>query len=208
MAGLKLVDDPRGDATGDRLWFNVTDVRQHLYCPRLLHFRLKQPLPHRLSYKMEEGVLMHERAGELERRRTLRAYGLTDGTRHFGLELASERLAVRGKLDMLIEREFETMPVEFKHAHAHRQTNHRYQLTVYALLLDELGAKPVRRGFLFYLLDGVAEEVVVTEGMRRYVSRTLSEMRAVAREEAMPEGTRRLGRCRACEYLNFCNDRW
>lgn len=190
-------------------WFNVTDVRQYLYCPRLIHFRLNQPLTHRLSYKMEEGVLMHERAGELERRRTLRAYGLADGARRFGVELASERLGVRGKLDMLIERQFETVPVEFKHAHAARQTNHRYQLTMYALLLDELGAKPVRRGFLFYLLDGGAvEEVVVTEGMRRFVSRTLSEMRALATTEAMPQGTRRLGRCRACEYLHFCNDRW
>lgn len=196
------------NSEGEKLWFNVTDVRQHLYCPRLLHFRLNQPLTHRLSYKMEEGSLMHQRAGELERRRTLRAYGLSDGTRRFGVELASERLGIRGKLDMLIERQFETVPVEFKHAHADRQTNHRYQLTLYALLLDEEGAKPVRRGFLFYLLDGAVEEVLVTEGMRRFVSRTLAEMRAQAATDAMPEGTKRLGRCRPCEYLNFCNDRW
>jgi CRISPR-associated exonuclease Cas4 len=196
------------DAIGEALWFNVTDVRQYLYCARLLHFRFGQKLTHRTSYKMEEGVLMHQRAGELERRRSLRAYGLTDGSRRFQIDLASSRLRVRGKLDMLIERRFETIPVEFKHAHAERRTNHRYQLTLYTLLLEELGLKPVRRGFLFYLLDGTAQEVVVTEGMRRFVTRTLAEMRAVAEAEAMPEGTKRLGRCRPCEYLHFCNDRW
>src|SRR5690348_473235 len=95
---------------GDQLWFSVTDVRQHLYCARLTHFRLRQPLTHRLSYKMQEGILMHERAGELERRRSLRAYGLAEGARRFGVELASERLGVRGKLDMLIERRFEAIP--------------------------------------------------------------------------------------------------
>ncbi|HLG71879.1 MAG TPA: CRISPR-associated protein Cas4 [Chloroflexota bacterium] len=190
------------------LWFNVTDVRQFLYCPRLLHFRLSQPLRHRLSFKMEEGVRMHERAGELERRRSLRAYGLSDGTRRFGVELASARLGIRGKLDMLIERPFEAIPVEFKHAHAEAQTNHRYQLTLYALLAEEAQRRPVRRGFLFYLLDGVAEEVLLTEGMRRFVTRTLREMRAVAYGDGMPQGTRRLGRCWACEYLHFCNDRW
>ena len=190
------------------VWFNVTDVRQYLYCPRLLHFRLSQPLKHRTSYKMEEGILMHQRAGELERRRSLKAYGLTDGKRRFNLELASERLGLRGKLDMLIEREFESTPVEFKHAHDGDQTNHRYQLTLYALMVDELGLKPVRRGFLFYLLDGVAREVVVTEGMRRYVTRTLREMRAMAGNDLMPAGTLRLGRCSPCEYLRFCNDRW
>ncbi len=190
------------------LWFNVTDVRQYLYCARVLHFRLGQPLHHRLSYKMNEGVLMHQRAGELERRRSLKAYGLTDGARRFQVPLASARLRVRGQLDMLIERQHEVIPVEFKNARAERQTNHRYQLTLYALLLDELGLKPVRRGFLFYLLDGRADEVVVTEGMRRFVTRTLREMQTLALTGSWPEGTRRLGRCRPCEYLRFCNDRW
>jgi CRISPR-associated exonuclease Cas4 len=193
---------------GGQPWFTVTDVRQYLYCPRLLYFRFSQPLTHRLSFKMDEGVQMHQRAGELERRRSLRTYGLTDGKRRFGLELASQRLRVRGKLDMLIEREVESVPVEFKHARARGQTNHRYQLTLYALLAEELGVRPVRRGFLLYLLDNMAHEVVVTEGMRRYVTRTLAEMRAVASGERLPDGTRRLGRCRPCEYLRFCNDRW
>jgi CRISPR-associated exonuclease Cas4 len=193
---------------GEALWFNVTDVRQYLYCPRLLHFRLTQPLEHRLTYKMEEGVRMHQRAGELERRRSLKAYGLTDGRRRFGIDLASSRWGVRGRLDMLIERDVESIPVEFKHAHAARQTNHRYQLTLYALLAEELGVKPVRRGFLVYLLDGKADEVIITEGMRRFVTRVLREMRTLAHVEVMPEGTKRLGRCRPCEYLQFCNDRW
>jgi CRISPR-associated exonuclease Cas4 len=195
-------------SAGPEQWFNVTDVRQYLYCARTLHYRLGQPLKHRTSYKMDEGVLMHQRVGELERRRSLKAYGLADGTRRFGVELGSARLGVRGKLDMLIEREVETIPVEFKNAHDEERTNHRYQLTMYALLAEELGVKPVRRGFLFYLLDGTAREVVVTEGMRRFVTRTLSEMRTVVQEAAMPPGTKRLGRCRPCEYLHFCNDRW
>ncbi len=190
------------------VWFNVTDVRQYLYCPRLLHFRFGQPLTHKLSYKMEEGARVHQRTGELERRRSLKAYGLTDGRRRFGIDLASQRWGVRGRLDMLIERKFESIPVEFKHARGARQTNHRYQLTLYGLLAEELGVKPMRRGFLLYLLDGKAEEVIITEGMRRFVTRTLREMRALSRGEVMPEGTKRLGRCRACEYLHFCNDRW
>ena len=189
-------------------WFTVTDVRQFLYCPRLLHFRLGQPLPHRLSYKMEEGVRMHQRTGELERRRTLRTYKLADGRRRFHVELASERLRVAGKLDMLIERRFESIPVEFKHAHDESRTNHRYQLTLYALLLEEATGRPVRRGFLMYLLDVRADQVLITEGMRRFVTRTLREMRAAASSDLMPEGTRVLGRCRTCEYLQFCNDRW
>jgi CRISPR-associated exonuclease Cas4 len=200
---------PEAVAAGlDRPWFTVTDVRNYLYCQRLLHYRFGQPVRKRLSFKMQEGVLMHQRAGALERRRSLRAYGLTDGDRRFGVELVSERLGVRGKLDMLIERRFEALPVEFKHAHAKRRTNHRYQLTLYALLAEELAGAPVRRGFLFYLVDGAVEEVLITEGMRRFVTRTLDEMRRQAASETLPAGTRRLGKCAPREYLHFCNDRW
>ncbi|MHB8619518.1 MAG: CRISPR-associated protein Cas4 [Chloroflexota bacterium] len=190
------------------LWFNVTDVRQYLYCPRILHYTFNQPVPRRVSFKMQEGVAVHQRMDELERRRSLKAYGLEDGDRTFHLDLASPRLGVRGKLDMLIVREYEAIPVEFKNAHSAGQTNHRYQLTLYALLAEEWRRKAVRRGFLFYLLDKRAEEVIVTSGMRRFVTRTLREMRALVARGHMPEGTRRLGRCRECEFLRFCNDRW
>jgi CRISPR-associated exonuclease Cas4 len=183
-------------------------VRQYLFCPRTLYFRRGQPLPERLSYKMEEGVRMHQRAGELERRRTLREYALADGARRFGVELESTRLGVRGKLDMLIERRFELVPVEFKHSRSEGRMNHRYQLALYALLAEEALGRTVRRGFLLYLVDDAVDEVTVTEGMRRYVTATLRAMREVAASEALPAGTRRLGKCVQCEYLRFCHDRW
>lgn len=195
-------------AVAPELDLTVTDVRQYLFCPRTLYFRLIQPVTHRLSYKMDEGVRMHERAGELERRRTLREFQLPDGERRFGVELFSQRLGVTGKLDMLIERQFETIPVEFKHSRAGGRVNHRYQLTLYGLLLEEASGRTVRRGFLLYLVDNTVEAVVITEGMRRYVTRTLRVMRDLAASEGMPEGTRQLGKCVQCEYLHFCHDRW
>jgi predicted RecB family nuclease len=44
--------------------------------------------------------------------------------------------------------------------------------------------------------------------MRAYTQRLLNQMRADVAQEHMPEGTRQLGRCRVCEFLNYCNDRW
>ncbi|MGH2366232.1 MAG: CRISPR-associated protein Cas4 [Chloroflexota bacterium] len=192
----------------DPPWLTVTDVRQYLYCPRVLYYMAHRPAARRPTAKMDEGTQVHAQTDELERRRTLHAYGLADGERTFHLDMESARLRVRGKLDMLIIREFEAIPVEFKNAHRRGQTNHRYQLALYALLCEEHSCKPVRRGFLVYLLDRHVDEVIVTPGMRRFVTRTLREMRDAISSEALPPGTPRLGRCRECEYLHFCNDRW
>ncbi len=40
----------------------VSDVRQHVYCPRIPFFRLGVRLPHRyVTGAMQEGILEHER---------------------------------------------------------------------------------------------------------------------------------------------------
>ncbi len=52
----------------------VSDVRQHVYCPRIPYFRLGLRLPYRfVTGSMQEGILEHQRTTELEHRRSLRA---------------------------------------------------------------------------------------------------------------------------------------
>src|SRR4051812_13396683 len=93
----------------------VSDVRQHVYCPRIPFFRLGARLPHRyVTGAMQEGILEHERTEALEQRRSLRAYGLTDGERELDVRVRSERLALAGRMDMVIRRPSEVIPVEFK----------------------------------------------------------------------------------------------
>ena len=100
------------------LTFNASDLRQYVYCRRVIYFRYCLPVRPPPTYKMAEGKLQHERVEELERRRSLRAYGLADGERVFDVRLASERLGVVGTLDMVVVRRHEVIPVEFKHTEA------------------------------------------------------------------------------------------
>ena len=102
------------DETG--LTFNASDLRQYVYCPRIVYFRHCVPVRPPPTYKMVEGKLQHERVEELEHRRTLRAYGLEDGERTFDVRLRSDRLGVSGIVDMVIQRRHEVIPVEFKYA--------------------------------------------------------------------------------------------
>ncbi len=187
----------------------VSDVRQFVYCPRIPYFRLGLRLLHRfVTSAMREGQAEHARTEALEERRSLRAYGLTDGERHFDVALHSEGLALGGRLDMAIVRAGEVVPVEFKNSRERLGLNHKYQLTAYAMLAEERFERPARRAFVYFIPLKRAQQVEITPAMRGYTRRVLGAIRDAVAQERMPAGTRALNRCRVCEFLPYCNDRW
>jgi CRISPR-associated exonuclease Cas4 len=187
----------------------VSDVRQHVYCPRIPYFRLGLRLPHRfVTGGMQEGILEHQRTTDLEHRRSLRAYGLSDGERAFDVQMHAPQLAISGRMDMVIRREHEAIPVEFKNTRTGIGLNHRYQLAAYAILAEAHFATTVRRTFVYFIPLKEARLQEISPAMRAYARRAINEIRGAIAEERMPPGTRVLGRCRTCEFLQYCNDRW
>lgn len=184
---------------------NVSDLKQYLYCPRVVWYRYCQPVPRNATYKMDHGKEAGRHEAELEERRGLRPYGMTSGERSFEDWLESERLGMCGNLDMLISTAEERVPVEFKFARR-VAANHRYQLAAYALLLEETEGPPVNRGFVYLIPAKRATEVVVTSGMRSYVTRALREMEEMIEEERYPRPTSIRERHRDCEFRAYCMD--
>ncbi|MBI4497306.1 MAG: CRISPR-associated protein Cas4 [Chloroflexi bacterium] len=191
------------------LMLTVSDVKQYPYCPRIVYYSYLLPVRARpTTYKMEEGRREHERIAELEERRSLRAYGLAEGQRHFDVAVSSDRLGLRGRLDMVVEALGEVIPVDFKNSEGAVGLNHKYQLTAYALLVEEVWRRPVRRGFIYLIPQKRAQEVRITSNMRGWVRKALREIRAAIAQEALPEATRMRGRCVDCEFRNLCPDVW
>lgn len=190
----------------------VSDVRQWVYCPRIVYYRLCQPLRRPVTYKMEEGKLQHGRIEELEQRRTLRTYGLRQEElegqveRHFRPRLSSQRLGLSGVVDLVLVLPLEAIPVEYKHTEAALGLNHKYQLVAYALLVEERWGRPVRRAMVHFLPSERVEEVAVTPNGRNHVRRILQEIRSAVAAERLPSPAARPGRCADCEYRLFCGD--
>lgn len=190
----------------ESLTLTVSDVKQFVYCPRVVYFTYALSWRRPTTYKMEEGRLEHEHVAELEERRGLRAYGLAEGERQFNVSLYSKRLGLSGKLDMVINTPGEVIPVDFKNSGAGVGLNHKYQLTAYALLVEDRWERAVRRGFIYLLPLKRAYEVPITPNMRLFVRERLEEIRRMVKGEAMPTATRQKSRCRDCEFQNFCNE--
>lgn len=185
----------------------VSDLKQYFYCPRIIYFTYVLPVDKKVTAKMEEGALAHLETVRLEHRRGLRAYRLDEGQRYFHTFLASERLGLQGVLDMHLVTPAGCFPVEFKNTGHHRlAVNHKYQLTAYALLLEDYCGRPVRGGFVYFIPRKTACYVEVTPRMRLFVKEKIGKIRTLIANQIFPEAPRRRGRCVDCEYKNFCGD--
>lgn len=199
------------EATEHFEWLlKVTDLKQFAYCPRIAYYQYCLPGVRPTTYKMEAGIRAQDRVEDLEHRRSLRAYGLTEGKRHFNISVASERLGVSGQIDLVIEctdsSEKKLIPVDFKLSRREPGRHFKLQLACYAMLLEETWQMPVTEGFLYLIPTRRAVQVPITTRMRRDVCRQLAEIRTSIVAERMPTPTKRRGCCVDCEFRRFCND--
>lgn len=187
----------------------VTDIKQYVYCPRIIYYTYVAPVGKKISFKMEYGKNQHIEIDRLEKRRKLIGYGFEEGNRVFNLPVYSKRLNLSGLIDMVIELKKgnlkEYYPVEFKNTTRGIQLNHKYQLVAYAMLLEDYYKRPVRGGFIYTIPNKKIELITITDNMRIYVKRIIGAIKNMIVSERFPE-PRSMRRCRDCEFRNYCGD--
>jgi CRISPR-associated exonuclease Cas4 len=189
--------------------FRVTDLKQWVYCPRILYYAMCLPDVRPVTYKMQAGVEAGQEEEGREERRSLRAYHLTQGRREFEVALYSARYGLRGKADLVIWMDTpppgEVIPVEYKLSEIAGE-HFKLQLAAYGVLLEEISGYSARRGFLYSVPKRRAEEVRLTAQLREKLFNALDSMHRMLYTEMMPEATTNRNKCLACEFRRFCND--
>jgi len=189
-----------------RIPLRVSDIKQYVYCPRIIYLQYVLPVPRRTSFKMESGREEHLELDRLEKRRLLVEYGLDKGERQFHVRLASERLGLEGILDLLLVTPKGYFPVEYKFTSRGPAINHKYQLVAYAMLAEEAFVQPVRTGFLYLVPGKMIQPVEITASARAHTLKLIAAIRHLVQAGTMPDRTRTPGRCRDCEFRNYCAD--
>ena len=184
----------------------VTDLKQFVYCPRIVFYQYVMPVEKKTTFKMEAGKQAEVVIDKLEERRSLRKYRLAEGQRYFHVWLRSEHLGLAGKLDLLLDSPAGLFPVDFKYTSGRPHTNHRFQLCGYALLAEEAYGREVTHGFIYLIPQEEAVVLDLTQAQKEETLGLLADMRAMIRTERMPEPTPVRGRCDECEYRNYCGD--
>lgn len=184
----------------------VSDLKQYTYCPRIVYYRYCLPAIRPTTYKMEHGREAHDSEEDRERRRSLRAYGLEDGERHFNLNVESVTLGLRGRLDLAICRSEEALPIEYKDSPGRLGSHIHMQLAAYGLLLEEAWQRPALRGFVYFIPTRRVREIALTAELKAGVVTALETLREMIAAERMPPPTPQRRRCAVCEFHRFCND--
>lgn len=186
----------------------VTELKQWVYCQRIVYFHQILPGVGRATYKMEAAVDAQALVETLELRRTFREYGMDRAERRFGVWLEDENLGLSGKVDLVLWREEECAPVDFKLTAGQVGENHRMQVTGYALLLEKAWQAAVRVGFLYRIPDGRVFPFEITLELREKVMAALAAIRRLRETQVFPDPTEVRGRCTDCEYAAYCADIW
>lgn len=194
----------------DEWLLQVTDLKQFAYCPRIVYYRHCLARVQPMTYKMNAGIEAQDRVEVLEERRSLRAYGVEQGERHFNVSLSSVGLGLSGQIDLVVETgegdERRLIPVDFKLSRREPSRHFKLQLACYALLLEEMWGAPVEKGYIYLIPVRKSIDVAMTSRLRRDAQRHVDEIRSLVRAERMPAPTARRSHCVDCEYRRFCND--
>lgn len=186
----------------------VTDLKQYIYCPRVLYFERCLPGVRPITEKMAEGKRAQEDEQGREARRQLRTYGFTSGQRHFDVALYSSSLGISAVIDLVILRpdgQNIVVPVDYKLSELAAE-HFRLQLACYGLLVEEEMELPAPYGFIYLMPERRAQKVLITARDRERIRAALGEMREIVEAERMPAMTTRPARCVNCEFRRFCND--
>lgn len=197
----------------DTPWLlEVTDLKQWRHCPRVVFYRYCLPRIRPVTGKMDEGIMRHDEEPAREERRSLHAYGLTAGERHFNVPLRSPELGLVGNLDLLIitpardAADAEGIVVEYKLSDRTPGPHVRLQLAAYALLVEALWHIPVRRAFLYQIPLHHAEPIALTPRLKFQAADVIHAIRAMVERQALPPPPERQAICVSCEFRRFCND--
>jgi CRISPR-associated exonuclease Cas4 len=185
---------------------SVNDLKQFLYCPRIVYYHWVMPVRPPATFLMQRGHNQEERFESLESRRVLSRYGFDEAARHFGVEITAEALRLIGKVELILEGLERVAVVEFKATASRLADNWKLQLCTYGLLAEQHFQRPCPNGFVVLNDREELVEVELDDALREETLSALQQARALVTRREFPDPTSVRARCVRCEYRNFCGD--
>lgn len=182
-------------------WVRVMGLHSLTYCERLYYLEEVEGLLVADERVYAGRALHEERTAPDETWRERRS-----------LWLASERLGLRGRVDVVRTRDGQPIPYEHKRGRARRGEaggpeawpSDVVQLGGYALLLEEALGQPVSEGRIRYHADRVTVRVPITEALRTQVLQAIARAKALRAVTTRPPVTAEADKCAHCSLAPVC----
>ena len=167
---------------------NVSDLNQYLYCPRrywYLHFYDTQ----KENFYKIDGKLKHENKAQR-------------GSWTNEIYIESEKLGLKGKVDVLDEKSSATIPIERKRGENYGY-NDEIQLAGYCMLLSKNTGEKIREGAIYLYETDQRIHIVITEDHKAEVFKIVTKITSMSPGEP-PPFTNNPAKCEKCSTRKYC----
>lgn len=185
-----------------------SEVLEHIYCPRFTWYMNVQHIPQHedTRFKVLKGREVHRRRATENRDYLRKRIGAVK--REIEVYLASPTLRLRGIVDEVLWLKDGTMaPLDYKYTEPREQVfkTHETQILIYAMLIEAIYEKPVRKGYLAYVRTGQQlQGIEVTDSGKASVVAVVDQIFAILATGKLPSRTSSARRCEDCCYKNIC----
>lgn len=188
-------------------YITPSEIIEFLYCNRFTYFMNVLGIPQNEGrrYLVELGRDKHELKSNTKPKYLSKKLGVIRKEQEVTLD--SQKLKLRGKMDELLYLNTGAMvPLDYKFSEYDGKVHdtHKAQLTIYALLIEDVYKLQVEKGYLVYCADGVEIiEVILTQKDKSKLLKTLDKYKSVLRG-VYPKGASSKNKCSDCTYRNYC----
>jgi len=173
---------------------SAREIEEYFFCPLLFYYKSYLGMDTQKGFWADLGKKAQEEVEE-EVRRRFDVVGKE-------MELRSERLGVVGKVDFVVRRGNEVMPLEIKYSSRLRLW-WRHSIALYAMLLEDQIGRPVKQGLLLMTKGMNLVEVVIGDEERRFVEGSIERCRRILEGE-VPRAYRSRS-CENCDLRDRCS---
>ena len=184
----------------------AVDVRQFVYCPRIIYFIYVMPVQKAATFKMTHGKNAEKTASRFTDKTFLKRFGIDATSWEYHKLIRSKRLGLTGRPDLLIKTPESVCPADFKFTEGGLRKNHICQITAYSLILEDIYDVSVDKGFVYMLSSRMISRVDIRPELKKDVLSMLDSIRSIICGEKMPDKPAKASKCRDCEYSSYCGD--
>jgi len=192
----------------EEIFITPSDVIEYLYCPRFIYFMKCLDIPQHEDerYKVIKGREVHEEKFKINREYLRKKLGCV--SKDISVYLTSSVLHLRGEVDEVLSFSDGTLaPLDYKFAEYKDWVfqTHKYQSTLYALLIMENYGNEVNRGYVCYIRSrNLIKEIPFCNADFEKAKSLVREVLSIISKGYYPKKRSSQAHCIDCCYRNIC----
>ncbi|MHA1196692.1 MAG: CRISPR-associated protein Cas4 [Candidatus Helarchaeota archaeon] len=178
------------------------EIRQYIYCKRIIYFRHVIKAPMEQTVKMELGTKKHEILQALE--------GKDDESsisKYYNIYLTDPQINLVGVIDYFEFDGKEAYPVEIKTGKVPKngvEKRFKYQIVAQAILIEKNFNFLVKKAKIAYTKEKKVIEIPITIDDKIKVMEIIREIQKIIKNEEIPPPTKDKAKCVDCECRKYC----